>query len=245
MSVRQRVARAIRRAAWPALRRLRRDNLTLRRIEPRSDLEKIGSDYGGWVVPTGLLDAGSVCYCAGCGEDISFDLGLVRRFGCEIFAFDPTPRAVLHVGQQAKGVARYHFTALGLWDGDDVLRFFAPKDPAHVSHSALNLQQTDDYFEARVSRLSSLMRERGHERLDLLKLDIEGAEYRVVDSMLEDELEVGILCVEFDEYYNPLDSAYAARIRDSVARILDTGYALVHSEGNGNYTFVRRPRGAG
>ena len=35
-----------------------------------------------------------------------------------------------------------------------------------------------------VSRLSTIMSELGHERLDVLKMDIEGAEYAVLDDML-------------------------------------------------------------
>ena len=53
----------------------------------------IGSDYGSWIVPTALLSADAICYCAGVGEDVTFDLGLVARFGCRVWAFDPTPRA--------------------------------------------------------------------------------------------------------------------------------------------------------
>ena len=45
---------------------------------------------------------------------------------------------------------RFHFMPVGLWSEDTVLRFFAPRDPAHVSHSVVNLQRTEDYFEAPV-----------------------------------------------------------------------------------------------
>ena len=63
------------------------------RIKRVAGLVRIGSDYGGWIVPTSLLSRDSVCYCVGVGEDISFDLGLIRQFRCQIYAFDPTPRA--------------------------------------------------------------------------------------------------------------------------------------------------------
>ncbi len=111
-----------------------------------------------------------------------------------------------------------------------------------MSHSALNLQQTSDYFEAKVKRLSSIMKDNNHESLDLIKIDIEGAEYKVIDSMIEDEINVGVLCVEYDERRNPLDNNYKDRIRGSVKKLLEFGFQLVHFDGYGNFTFVNKSR---
>ncbi|HSG28814.1 MAG TPA: FkbM family methyltransferase, partial [Candidatus Krumholzibacterium sp.] len=209
------------------------------RISRRDDLVEFGTVYGSWVVPSRLLSADSICYCAGCGEDISFDLGLIKRFGCDIFAFDPTPRAIAHVAKVAGDNPRYHFATVGLWDGEDTLRFYAPADPAHVSYSLLNLQKTEEYIDVGVKRLSSIMEESGHASLDLLKLDIEGAEYRVIQSMIEDGLAVRILCVEYDEYHNPLDAAWKRRVRASIESLLESGYSIACVQDNANYTFVK------
>jgi FkbM family methyltransferase len=217
------------------------DPITGLRIARRSDLVELGTRGGRWTVPADLVSAESIVYCVGCGEDISFDLALIERFGCSVHAFDPTPRAIAHVAKVASGERRYHFLPLGLWSRPDRLRFFAPRDPRHVSHSALNLQGTQDYFEADVDRLSAIMSRAGHTGLDLLKLDIEGAEYAVLDSLHEDGLRPGVLCVEFDEHFHPQDDDYRNRIKRAVERLLAAGYVLCHTSGNANYTFVRTP----
>ncbi len=235
-----RASRLVRRLSDRVARWLHRDPLTFARIVPRDDLTRIGTDYGGWVVPITVFDAGSICYCVGCGEDISFDLGLMERFGCHVFAFDPTPRAIAHVAERAGRNPNYHFSPVGLWDEPGVLKFYAPKNPEHVSHSLLNLQKTDHYIDVRVERLRRVMADNGHERLDLLKLDVEGAEYKVIDAMLEDRLDVRVLCVEYDECFNPLDGEYRRRIRASAAKLRRAGYALVCARGYGNYTFVKQ-----
>ncbi len=111
-------------------------------------LERIGTHYGGWVLPIDLVAADWICYCGGVGEDISFDLGLIERFGCQIYAFDPTPRAYKHVEMAAKDVPAFHFYPVGLWSKHKTMRFYAPKKPEHVSHSILNLQGTSEYFTA-------------------------------------------------------------------------------------------------
>ncbi|MBA1146045.1 FkbM family methyltransferase [Ectothiorhodospiraceae bacterium WFHF3C12] len=215
------------------------DRISRARITRRGELREIGSKYGGWVVPADLFDERSICYCVGCGEDISFDLGLVEQFGCDVYGFDPTPRAVAHVKQVARDLSKYHFHEVGLWDRKDTLKFYAPRVAEHVSHSLLNLQKTDEYITVPVDRLKHVMADLGHERLDLLKLDIEGAEYKVIESVLEDRIDIRVLCIEYDECFNPLDRHYKSRIRESVHRLMANGYALVHTQGSGNYTFIR------
>lgn len=46
------------------------------RPDVRDDLVRLGSDYGGWWVPAGDVKPDVVAYCAGAGEDITFDLAL-------------------------------------------------------------------------------------------------------------------------------------------------------------------------
>ena len=197
-------------------------------------LEKIGSGYGGWIVPTAAVRPSWTCYCAGVGEDITFDLGLIERFGCTVFAFDPTPRAVAHVAAVAGGEPRFRFLPVGLWSADTTLRFFAPRNPAHVSHSIVNLQRTKSFFDAPCRSLPSLMQELGHEDIDLLKLDIEGAEHEVVRSMLEHGIRPAVVCLEIDQPVKPL--AFWRTVR----RMRRAGYALVAVDA-WNLTYIREP----
>ncbi|UCH10179.1 MAG: FkbM family methyltransferase [Fidelibacterota bacterium] len=215
------------------------DLLSQARINYRSDLREIGTRYGGWVVPANLLDGDSICYCVGCGEDISFDIGLIDQFACDVYGFDPTPRAIKYVKEVAGKNAKYHFLEIGLWDREDTLKFYAPKNPKQVSYSLLNLQKTKHYIEIQVRRLQRIMEELGHEKIDLLKMDIEGAEYKVIESIIEDKIDIKVLCVEYDECAHPLDGDYKQRIRTSVNSLLENGYSLVCSQSRGNYTFVK------
>jgi hypothetical protein len=63
--------------------------------------------------------------------------------GCEVFSIDPTPRAVSYAERIAASEPRFHLLAVGLWSENTKLRFYAPRDPSHVSHSVVNLQHTD------------------------------------------------------------------------------------------------------
>ncbi|MBX3329770.1 MAG: FkbM family methyltransferase [Nitrospira sp.] len=224
--------------------------------------QKLGTRYGGWFVPNGLLSSRSLCYGVGAGEDISFEIELINRYGCEVHCFDPTPRAQRHVDQLHRNtinglptsindsvdlyykidpgnLARLHFHAIGLWSQDRLMRFYAPADPAHVSHSIVNLQHTTDYFEAHCQTLKTVMQTLGHSDLSLLKLDVEGAEYEILASLLDGDIRPAVLCVEFDEGYNALDEEYLTRIVNMVSRVKTGGYRLTYVDG-WNATFVHR-----
>jgi FkbM family methyltransferase len=216
-----------------ALNRVRRHVRSKVRRAPALGLEKIGTKYGGWIVPTALIQPTWRCYDGGVGEDVSFDLGLIDRLGCTVHAFDPTPRAIAYAEPIAMEQPKFRFMPVGLWSSDTSLRFYAPKDPAHVSHSALNLQGTDKWFEAACRSIPSLMRELDHPAIELLKLDIEGAEHRVIASLLDAGIRPLVLCFEVDQPVGVL------RFWRTMRRVLGHGYDLVAVD-NWNYTFVRR-----
>ena len=64
--------------------------------------------------------------------------------------------------------------------------------------SALNLSYSQESIKGEVKTLPSIMAMLGHDHVDLLKIDIEGAEHTVIDSILKTETLPSQLCVEFD-----------------------------------------------
>jgi FkbM family methyltransferase len=198
---------------------------------------RLGTDYGGWTIPKDVLGEQSICYCVGCGEDISFDLALAQKYSCEVFGFDPTPRSIAYVRKTTAGIQNYHFEDIGVWDREGVAKFFAPRDGRHVSHSITNLQNTRDYIEVRTLRLKQVLERNGHEKLSLLKLDIEGAENAVIRTIVEDNLTIDTLCIEFDELGFPTLERIK-NIRASIDGLFACGYRIFWVEGS-NFTFVR------
>ncbi len=201
---------------------------------PRADLCRLGSPGAGWWVPESSIKPGAVAYCAGAGEDITFDLALLDR-GCRVTTFDPTPRAIEHVRRSAPVEPGFRFEPVGWWDADDEIRFYAPRNSSHVSHSALNLQGTSEFFTAPVRRVDHLMAELGDDHVDLIKMDIEGAELRVIPALLRHGPLPDVLCVEFDQP-QPLRS-----LVETVRALQDAGYDLNEIE-RWNFTFSRSRR---
>jgi len=196
----------------------------------RSDLLYLGSTYGGWWVPAELLGRDAICYTGGVGTDISFDLGLIEQFGCRVFGIDPTPRSIKWVREQLTD-DRFTLVEVGLAGETGELHFYEPRDPSHASFSVKNLQCTSSYVSAHVQTVRDLMRELGHERIDLIKLDIEGAEHDTIRRMLADQIRPAVVCVEFDQ---PEPICWSLL---TVGRLRRSGYVLVKVD-RFNLTFV-------
>lgn len=77
-----------------------------------------------------------------------------------------------------------------------------------------------------------LIDELGDSRVDIIKMDIEGAEQRTLTSLLADGVLPSALCVEFDQP-QPLRRVVAA-----VRKLQAVGYTLNKIEAR-NYTFTR------
>ena len=185
----------------------------------------LGTKYGGYHMPSVFVRPGMVCYSAGVGEDVSFDEGLIKRFGCKVFAFDPTPRAASFVQDHCANLLDFSFYNIGVWSEDAIMKFYSPKNSEHVSHSIVNIQKTSDYFEAKCMKLSSIMEMLGHSQIDILKLDIEGAECAVLDNMISESIKVGILTVEFNQ---PIALKESWKM---VKKLRANGYLLVKVDG--------------
>jgi FkbM family methyltransferase len=202
-------------------------------VEPWSGLVRLGSAYGGYVVPLDIVGSDWICYSGGLGEDVSFELALIDATGCRVYGFDPIPRAAAYAEGVAAENPRFEFMPVGLWSTDTTARFYAPAHPDHVSHSIANLQLTDSFVTARCRSLPSLMSELGHGTIDLLKLDVEGAEYDVLEPLFARELEVRLLCIDFHKIRS------IGHMAETVQRLVDLGYRVVHVHRT-DVTFVRR-----
>jgi FkbM family methyltransferase len=178
------------------LRKLRptkvRNALRRRRFEhqiPRLEfhdapgLVDLGSAYGGWTVPGELIQPSWVCYSVGAGADITFDLELIHRYGVEVRAFDPVSEYIETAIEETDGEPRFSARQAAITTGDGPLWMQRTHDPQSRSVSSAGLYESSEFFELPGRTLPSLMAELGDERIDLLKLDIEGGEYEVIPTL--------------------------------------------------------------
>ena len=201
-------------------------------------MEHIGSSYGGWSVAPHKITSDSVVYSFGVGEDISFDLGMISQFGVTVHAFDPTPRSIAWLHAQTTPIG-FRFHEYGIANYDGVARFFPPDNRTFVSYSAVHRGSlATGLVDAPVRRLSSIMQQLGHEHIDVLKMDIEGSEYDVIEDVLRSNVSVNQLLVEFHHF---MPSIPLRRTREALLSLRAAGFELFSvSSSEREYSFIHR-----
>ncbi len=199
---------------------------------------KLGKEGACWCVCPQDLRAGSVVYSFGVGEDISFDLALIERFGLQVQAFDPTPRSIEWLRSQTVP-PEFAFHAYGVAGFDGNCAFLPPENPAHVSHSIVARESSRPAFEVAVHRLGTIMKMLGHEQIDLLKMDIEGAEYGVLADMLTCGIPVKQLLVEFHHRWPHIG---VEKTKEAIRGLNAAGYRIFSVSPSGEeYGFLKLP----
>lgn len=202
-------------------------------ISPARDVIELGSPYGGWLIPSGLIEPSWLCYCVGAGGDISFDMALIERYEATVRAFDPVADYVDAAARQAGEEPRFSIHEAAIATSDGPLRVQITHDATSQSVSAAHLYESAAFVELPGRTLRSLMEELGDDHIDLLKLDIEGAEYEVLPTL--DLRALGVKVFATQLHHN-------GSVRDAqalVSALRESGYEPVGCRPAVKLTFAR------
>ena len=163
-----------------------------------------GNHLNAWIINPELLNQDSIIYSMGIGNDIEFDLELIKSFGCKVHAFDPTPKSLEWLKtQDLPKEFIVHPVAVNNKDGE--ITFYPPDENSGFSASTIQKDDTKSKsYNVPAKRISSLMKELGHTKIDLLKMDIEGAEYDVIDDFVKSNIKAKQLLVEIHHRFDYL-----------------------------------------
>ncbi len=202
--------------------RYRRAGIVVERLIPS---EVHGKGIGAWVVASGRLNADSVVYSIGVGRELSLDLSLVATYGCTVHCFDPTPVSAQWMREQVlPPPIVFHEVGLAAHDGE--LAFRMPRKSGSAHFSPIQRDASDreeERVKAPVWRLETMMQRLGHDHIDLLKIDIEGGEYEVIEDIVRVGSGVGQLLMEFHHCYRQVP---LARTVEAVERLRSGGFRI-------------------
>lgn len=167
---------------------------------PKIKIEKkwIGNNYGGFYINPGILDANSIVFSFGIGEDISFDNGLIQEYNLKVHGFDPTPKSIEYINRQMP-IRNFSFHPFGINEESGKKLFYLPKNSNHVSGSLheTNIVDHNNAMILEFKSLSDILKDIKIQNIDILKMDIEGSEYDVLDSILNLDIVIKQILVEF------------------------------------------------
>jgi FkbM family methyltransferase len=212
----------------------------LRRARVLDESPCAASHVGNWALWPQPLGPKSVIYSFGVGDNVAFDLELIRRFGARVHAFDPTPASIAWVARQQLP-QQFAFHDFGISNFDGQLDFYPPRKAGSTHFSQ---ERRGGMFDrrppapGRVFRLATIAQMLGHTRLDLLKLDVEGSEFEAVPDILASGLVIDQLLVEI--HYHFRSRSLRAGL-DLIKQIKAGGMQCIHVSQRGlEFSFVRR-----
>ncbi len=212
------------------------------RLAPEIDVELVGD--GGWAYDATLLDEFSIVYSLGVGDNIDFDIGLIERCQSTVYAFDPTPTSQNFVAGDTLP-RQFHFQAWAAAGEDGILTLYPRvRHDGEFSEIMYTLMPDESSAERGIDvpayTISTIVAKLGHSRIDLLKLDIEGAEYEVLDGMIASSIRPRQLLVEFHHRFIDNGLKRTARL---VAALQEQGYRIISvcAETGREVTFLHQP----
>lgn len=207
-----------------------------------SDLADLGdsSESCNWTIRTSGLDCDSVVYSAGVGRDISFEHALADQFGMQILLLDPSPTGLETMKMPEHQRKEFEFMPVALAGHEGELSLSPPGNPEEgswVSETSQSGNRTvnAEMVTVKCETVSSLMSKFGHTHVDLLKIDIEGAEYGVLEAIMASGLRIRQIAVEF--HNGVLPGIPRNLTIKTLLKLYRYGYRIVH-KGGSNHTIV-------
>ncbi|PQO46080.1 FkbM family methyltransferase [Blastopirellula marina] len=180
-----------------------------------------GAGDGSWVLRDDLLNSDSVVYSFGLGWDISFDLELIERHGCNVHGFELLPSALQDL-EQRDLPPNFHLHSYGIGPEDRVERFQS-ENGGYASMNSSDSPQSFS-FDAETRKLSTILETLGHKYIDVLKMDIEGAEFSLVDEICEHSESIGQLLIEWHQRMFPDGTSMLKEALEKLRRHFDLYY---------------------
>lgn len=208
------------------------------KVQFHCEREIFGADW--CICPVGIAKD-SIVYSFGVGDDISFDHALIDQYNLNVFAFDPTPTSVEWMKGQ-KTAEKFHFYPFGLSDYDGRLKLFPRITRRGKSKEMFTMANEgnldEDAIELPVHRLKTIQRLLNHNHIDILKMDIEAAEYRVIDDILKCDINPYQILAEFHHRFDNVDKR---KTLEAINKLNNAGYDIFFiSQLGREYSFLNK-----
>lgn len=127
--------------------------------------------------------------------------------GAEIHAFEPEPSNFAFLHRNLADLPGTHLHQAALGDSEEPVQLHLAEHSA--VHSVVDVSVGDTSIEVPCMRLDKYLEEQGIERVNLLKLDVEGVEDRVIAGLGKRLTDVDVVVGEMHEAFVDADALYA------------------------------------
>jgi FkbM family methyltransferase len=153
-----------------------------------------------------------------CGANLgAFAIEMIRRFECQCYAFEASPGVFASMAKHSKLFSQN----IAVCDSDQTVAFTTEED---ITRGRIVGGQVgaDSLVHVVGRNLAVILREHGVNQIEVLKMDIEGAELQVLDSLNDEFFDrVGQLTVEFHDF---LGYSTTQDVISRIDRIVSLGF---------------------
>ncbi len=181
------------------------DHITHTRYKFKPTLSKItdiiGCDrHSFYVISPELLSNNPIMFSFGIGDDVEAEKQAIERYNFNVYAFDPTPKTSEWIKDNKPN--KFTFDNIALTDYDGEATFYFPENNNYISGSIeknnVGWQNLSDQATiVKCNKLSTIMKNLGIIKIDYLKLCIEGCEYKVIDNIISEKLDISQIAIAF------------------------------------------------
>lgn len=200
--------------------------------------KKLGTRYGGWWIDTAIIGEDSLLIDCGLGEDISFPILFLGKFGGRVIGIEANPKSIRYCENRLPEKMLLLHRAFWINAGE-IIDFFLPESPDFVSGSLLSNHKYagSDRISVMTTNLDQVLALGGREECDVLKMDIEGAEYEVLNELCSSGKirKTKQLLVEYHYFCTGYSDEDTFK---SIRAVEENGFKLIYVEGR-NYIFRR------
>ncbi|RKP52440.1 FkbM family methyltransferase [Trinickia fusca] len=167
-----------------------------------------------------------------------FSSEMARQYGCACFAIEPNPECFA----QLRNFGNVKSFNIAIADRTGQMRFFVAANSEASSFTRTS--ESDREISVPAMRFDEFSALHGLTRIDLLKVDVEGAEIELLDSLSDSFLlGIGQVSVEFHDFCDLVSKDDVARI---VSRFRSLGFLSINfskeSHGHEDHLFVNTQR---
>lgn len=210
--------------------------ISLDRLQTKRNITLIGDKYGAWYIDlTDIPKIKPTIVSIGIGTNCQFEKYFVEKYTADIYTFDPTPISETTLKEAGLSISKHVSSAVSDFTGAGtfVPVLFRGK---RTSCSRLDSNPTTVGCRVAVVSIQSIAK-KINKTINIIKIDAEGEEYKIVRAMIDNNIFPCQILVEFHHRF----SQYSIQNTIETIRLLkERGYFYIFKSDLGpEYTFIK------
>lgn len=196
-----------------------------------------GTEYGAWPFPNALVGKDVEILTIGVGEDLSFEISVNAICTLNLLCFDPTIKAANYAKKVTPEFGKIKFINKAVVSDISKANFASPSNPDHVSMRMV--EQKEGNANINMTSVELLTQDFPCNKFDIIKMDIEGFEITVLNTLLDFKIHPKYFLVEF--HHNIYSNCSVLDTHRLIRRLKSLNYECFFVSKTGSeYGFVKK-----